>query len=245
MKNLRNITFFLLYVALRPKLALLVFKGIHIPSYLQLEWTRDFKVGTVIDVGACRGDSLNAMRLLHPKAALYAFEPIEENFKVLSSRFSQVASINKLAISNKVGKARFYKNNVLQASSLLPIQTHKKSAYKLLSNASVVNVDTTTLDNFFGSIELRKTIFLKLDTQGTEDLTIKGGKTLLSHVSSIYIETSFRDLYKGQCFFDDIYNQLKNLGFEYAGGSLIDYGFYPYFGLPRSENSIFIRTKRG
>ncbi|MCR4264515.1 MAG: FkbM family methyltransferase [Candidatus Roizmanbacteria bacterium] len=128
------------------------------------------------------------------------------------------------------------------ASSLLNPESRNKGIWSVKTTiAKKYTVNVTTLDTYFKNIKLKEPIFIKMDTQGTEDLIIKGGQKLLKKASVLIIETSFVKFYKNQYLFDDVYKEITKLGFSYKG-NLLESNFYPYFKPPMGENSLFIKT---
>lgn len=244
MDNVKNYIFFAIYCFLNPRLFKLVFHRVYIPVYVQYEWLKDYNIKTIIDVGACYGRDSRVLNYLFPKAMIYAFEPIKENCQLIKANFfPKNLVLENIALSNKPGKAAFYKNYYLPGSSLLPLEQKFKKKYKFLSKTERIEVKTTTLDNYFKNREIKEDVFLKIDVQGAENLVLKGGKNFLKRVSIIHIEVLFDRLYKGQGFFEEIYNYLTKLGFRYLG-EIPGSEFYPSFELRDGVNSIFINSNK-
>jgi hypothetical protein len=102
----------------------------------------------------------------------------------------------------------------------------------------VILIDT--LDNVAESLEIEKEILVKVDVQGFEDKVIAGGMKVLKQTKIVIIETSFREIYKSQPLFSDIYQTLVDeLGFSYAGSWSQQKS--PIDGSPFQEDSIFIK----
>lgn len=237
----KNYTFFALYLISRPKILTLIFKGIYIPQYLQYEWISKHQIGTFIDIGANDGNISKVINYLFPKTKIYAFEPIKRKVGSIKSRIiSDKLVVESLALGDHTGYDMFYEYDFSAASSFLkPIP---KNFNKHIQIAKSYLVKVTTLDLYFNQIKLKKPIIVKMDTEGTENLIIKGGQELLRQASSIIIESSFAKYRKNQCLFDEIYGYLTKLGFEYKG-SMPDSNFYPVFGPVRVENAIFIKNR--
>ena len=221
----------------------LFLKHVHIPAYLQYEWLKIFKqynIKTVIDVGANRGYVSKALHYLLPNAIIYAFEPIIEELEYAKEniRSEKLVPVN-MALSNKKGDSTFYINDYSPASSFMPLSSSYKKEAKHLGKTKKINVLTTTLDDFFKNKLLEKNIFLKIDTQGSEKLILTGGKKTLKKILIIEVETSFREQYKNQCYFEDIYAFLILMNYVYIGNISLSQ-FYPLFNLPYSENSVFV-----
>lgn len=242
MEKFKNYVFFGIYLLLNPHLILLAFRGIYVPVYIQFEWLKEYDINTIIDVGAYQGRVSKSLHRLFPSAKIYAFEPIEQNYIKLEKKLtSKNIILNKIALSNKVGQSTFYMNKYTPASSLLQIEEEYGEKFPFMANASEIKIGTTTLDSYFKNKEIDKLVFLKVDTQGTENLILQGGRKFLKNVSIIHIETSFEYMYKKQGLFKDVYGLLTGLGFKYMGKAR-ESQFYPIFNLSTSINSIFINT---
>lgn len=242
-EKLKNYSFFIIYLLYNPHLLFLFFKGIYLPVYIQFEWFKKYDIKTIIDVGACQGRVSKSLNYLFPEAKIYAFEPIEENFKQLARKLNTgKATLEKIALSHQTGNSTFYVNKYLPASSILPLEANHLKRHPHMANAKKTTVKTTTLDSYFKNKRLKKIVFLKIDTQGTEHLVLRGGQEFLSQVSIIHIETSFSKMYKNQGDFNDIYKILTGSGFRYFGEAR-ESQFYPIFNLSGSANSIFINNQ--
>lgn len=218
--------------------------GLYPPVYVQYEWLKDYEIRTVIDVGAYHGKVSQVLNYIFPKASIYAFEPIIENCKIIRSNISsEKLVIENIALNNREGKATFYKNKFLPASSLLPVEKNYSKKYKLISKSKKTIVSTTTLDKYFENKKIKDSVFLKIDTQGAEGAILEGGLNFLKKVAIVHVETSFDELYKEQDLFKDIYSRLINLGFSYAGESK-EAEFYPSFKPRARVNSIFINPSK-
>ena len=240
MDKIKNSVFFLIYLLLNPRHFFKAVRGIYLPVFVQYEWLKNYKINTVVDVGASVGNVSHALHNLFPKAKIYAFDPIESSCNEINKKsFSNQMVIEKVAISNKEGESLFYKTNYLPTSSLLPLEKKYQAKFPLKEK---LKVRVTTLDKYFKNIPVKKEVFLKIDTQGAELQVLQGGIEFLKKVSIIQIETIFDDYYLGQYLFQDIYGFLIKLGFVYKG-SIIDAEFYPKLVLKLEENSIFINKK--
>ena len=238
-KTFRNYAFFALYLLSRPKLLLLLFKGIYLPQYIQYEWISRFRINTFIDIGANDGNISQVINYLFPKATIFAFEPIKQKKNLIESKIKSTNLIvETLALSDHTGSQIFYEYDFSPASSFL--RPDPKVFKKKIAKSYPVKI--ITLNQYFKKIQLKKPIFIKMDTEGTENLIIRGGQKLLKQASIIIVETSFTYYRKNQCLFDEIYSRLIKLGFTYKG-NMPDSNYYPVFGPNRVENSIFIKKE--
>lgn len=233
MGQIKNYLFFGAYLFLNPSLWRVLLAKIPIQIYVQYQWLNKYKIKTVIDVGAYRGEVAKVLNYLFPEAIIYAFEPLKENCRLIRNKINpQKLILSNLALSNKKGEAVFYRYQNLSLSSLLPLKKKMK--------VGKMKVKTTTLDDYFKNKKLAEKIFLKIDTQGTEKLILEGGKKLLKKVAVIHLEASFRKLYQNQSLFNDIHGFLTKQGFRYFG-EIEEAEFYPFFGLRDQKNTVFMR----
>ena len=73
-----------------------------------------------------------------------------------------------------------------------------------------------------------------------DGIVLRGAEKILKDVSIIHIESPFKDLYKGQDFFDDIFKFLTKRKFTFVG-TIPDSEFMPNFNLPDALNCIYIK----
>lgn len=238
----KNYIFFTLYLFTRPKSLILVFKGIYLPQYFQYEWISKLQINTFIDIGAYDGTVSKVINYISPKTTIFAFEPIPKKKSLIESKInSDKLIVETMALGDHIGSQNFYEYNYQAASSFLKPAPKNRGTFAT-TIAKDYFVKVTTLDQYFEKKKLKKPIFIKMDTQGTEHLILKGGQKLLKQSSLIIIETSFAKIYQDQCLFDNIYCELIKMGFTYKG-SMLDSNFYPFFGPDIGENSIFIKKE--
>lgn len=162
-----------------------------------------------VDVGAYIGYfSLFAARIVGKRGRVIAFEPDEHNFSLLEKNvekngYSNIETIKK-AVSNKDGAAYFY------------LKKENLSAHTLAKerNTIEVEVETTTLDSFFG--KNRRVDVIKIDVEGAEPAVFQGMQSLVQANKKIKLIFEFypraieRFGYSPEQFLHD----LKNAGFS-------------------------------
>jgi FkbM family methyltransferase len=228
------------YVLLNPRLVWLA-RQVYVPVYLQFVWMSGLPIRTIIDVGAHEGRVSETLLWMFPSATAFAFEPDEELCNRMNhSPAKQRMHVVPMAVTDASGQVVFNVNESSQWSSLFPVSKEARRAYPFAAKTRTVQVPTTTLDDFFSDVTLDGDVLLKIDTQGAEHLVLDGAIATLERVSIIHIETAFRRTYDGQCLFEDVHSRLSAAGFTYLG-SVRGGDFYPEFGLPLQENSIFVR----
>ncbi len=128
----------------------------------------------VVDAGAYIGYfTLLMARLVGPKGEVHAFEPGKENFELLEKNVElngyKNVICNRVALSNKVGKAKLY------LSSDNP-QDHRIT--KDVHNQKTEIIRVETLDYYFKN---KKVNFIKMDIQGAEVFALEKAKETLNH----------------------------------------------------------------
>ena len=98
------------------------------------------------------------------------------------------------------------------------LDLHKKEWPDSSSN-TIVEVNSITLDDWIEAFNeiFNDNFLIKLDVQGYELPVIQGGINTLKQAKIVLIEVSFYEFYENQPLFDDVYDCLRKLGFEYRG----------------------------
>ncbi len=132
---------------------------------------------TVVDVGAHIGYfSLLAARQVGPSGHVYAFEPAPENFALLTRNitgngYQQVVATRK-AISDHPGVQTLFLHQDSVAHSL-----QKETISRVQAS---LQIETTTLDQFFAALGWPAVEVAKLDIEGGEPPAIEGMSELLA-----------------------------------------------------------------
>jgi len=139
----------------------------------------------VIDAGAFIGDSALILKELNPKK-IYAFEPLEENIKLLKKTI-ELNNFSNVVILDKALSSR---------EETLTIQPAGPGSfiYKLGSQ----KIDTTTIDKFVDKYELAVGL-IKMDIEGYEFEAIKGAEKTIRDHKPVQIISLYHD---GRSFFE-------------------------------------------
>jgi FkbM family methyltransferase len=207
----------------------------------KFKWLQNMNINTVIDVGAHQGEFAIQIHQILPKAKIYSFEPLQDNFNELNSNLNNLQNFKsfKLAVGDHQGQMEMYSNDFSPSSSILKTSQLHKDNFPFSATAKLEKIEISTLDEIVKSLELEDNILLKIDVQGYEDKVIRGAKKCLDNIQAIIIETSFTPLYEGQPLFVDIYQMLIEQGFVYSG-SLAELKS-PLDGIPLQQDSLFIK----
>ena len=183
-------------------------------------------VPTIFDVGGHKGQSIDYLIGLFPDSKIYSFEPDPDSFKILHKKQSCNVQTFNLAISDKVGSAKFFRNNISHTNSLYRININSSDSIRAAEERndnqstysdeinSEITVKTTTLSKFVSEHKIDHIDLLKIDVQGAEKNVLQGGVDIFKIVGSIIIEISFYDFYEKSTSFVDIEKILMPFGFK-------------------------------
>ena len=182
---------------------------------------------TFVDVGA--KDKLDFITELKSLIVLHAFEPITEEYNKLKEKyknnFFKELFLNEQGLSDFIGTAQFNVTKHNSMSSLLEVDVENYRKHfgnysefcTWSNNVSVekkINIELQTLDSYF---EDKDSVidYLKIDTQGSELIILKGAEKLLQNkkISVIKVEVCTIPIYKNQALFSDIDVFLRSYGY--------------------------------
>lgn len=187
---------------------------------------QEIKPMTVIDVGANVGQFAIAAANLFAGARVYSFEPLPACFERLVKnvgKFPQVTAV-QAALGETTGSVQLRVNSHSHSSSLLPLADAHRAAFPGAVELQRINVKKTTLDEALDGVELESPVLLKLDVQGYEAKTLRGGAELLKRVQWVVAEASLKPMYEGETLFMELARMMENSGFFF----LRPVGFLPH-----------------
>lgn len=207
----------------------------------QREWLKRYDIRTFIDIGAQVGEYVDFAQRFFPGALIYAFEPLKDGFETLKRKEAKIPGLTvfNYAIGEKETSAQIYRSSYAPSSSLLKMSSLHKEAFPHSASHEIEAIRMCRLDDVFQDLPIRPNTFVKIDTQGYEDRVIKGGRKVLSQATVIQIEISFEILYEGQVLFDNIYAQLRSLGFSFHG--VLNQIYSPKDGSILQAHAYFIK----
>lgn len=210
------------------------------------------KIDVFLDVGANIGYYTILGKTYNPKLTCIAFEPANGPFYYLSKNielndFSDV-TLEKLALSNKIGTLKFYEIKNKKYTYLEHNLAGEGSAGSMESNRSfqVIEVPTITLDQYLRNSKLKTIDLIKMDTEGTENLILENADYILSEFKPIIIcETLYNQI---EDKLNDIMVKYNYEFYNYTNGGLkkvdtikrkFDNGVYNcFFVHPKKEHLI-------
>lgn len=171
---------------------------------------------TIIDVGASIGMFSKTANYLWQNAKIFSFEPLNTSYKKLITLADEIPNIKlfNFALGDKREKTIINESSYEYSSSILEMSDIHKKAFPYSAESTKQEIEVYTLDEIFSNNKISSPVMLKLDVQGFEMNVLKGGINFLEKVDYILIELSFKELYKGQPLFNDLYSFLSGKNFE-------------------------------
>lgn len=185
----------------------------HLPAMLA-----HHRINTVLDVGANVGQFAKSLRAAGYQGRIYSFEPLSVAYQKLltTSRGDNqwlVGPRRAIGDSSKPIILHVAGNSV-SSSTLRMLPSHVSAAPES-SYVGTELVEQATLDDLIPQIfDEDSRIFLKIDTQGSEDRVLNGATKQLRCVQGIRLELSLVPLYEGQKLFDELDARLLEYGFH-------------------------------
>jgi FkbM family methyltransferase len=218
-------------------------QGVILGLYQELNkpWLVDLRPQTVLDIGANIGRFAITARKLFPTAHIYSFEPLADclaEAKRTMRGDRKFTGIN-VALGTSRGQAVFQRNSVSPSSSFLKVTNIHTNAFPGTGLTTDVTITVDLLDHVVADLSLELPMIVKIDVQGFEDQVLSGGQRTIERTSVLIVETSFETLYEGQALFGDIYERLRDWGFDFRGN--LDYAHAPGDGRVLQADSVFVK----
>jgi FkbM family methyltransferase len=180
-------------------------------------------IKTVFDVGSRDGAESVTFAEKFTEASVYAFECNPKTIPYLrerASKYTRIAAIEK-AVTNYDGVTKFYPTNMQTVTSWADGNPGASSLFKANGNYPAekymqdeIEVPCTRLDTFCKEKSIDKIDILWIDLQGAEMLAFESLGDLIHKVKFINTEVTFKEMYTGQCLFEDVNSFLTSKGFK-------------------------------
>lgn len=182
----------------------------------RIKLLQHYNIDVVIDVGANIGQYGAELRNIGFKGRIISFEPTSQAFSKLKKIASKdnLWNIHNMSLGERDGESiiNISKNSV--SSSILnnlPQLTESAPEAGFITKEKII---IKKLDSLLQELNLdNKNIYLKIDTQGYEDMVLQGAKESLKKIIGIQVEMSIIPSYEGSLTFEAMSNKLKALGF--------------------------------
>ena len=173
-------------------------------------------LGTVIDVGANKGQFAAFAQHAWPAAQLICFEPLAGPRARLAAVTGGRARIHAVALGGVDGEAVMHVASREDSSSLLQLGEMQKTLFSM-DEVGQVTVPVRRLDTVLSETDLQARTLLKIDVQGFEYEVLQGAARSLENIDAVYVECSLVELYRGQKLAADVAALLEARGFEESG----------------------------
>lgn len=141
----------------------------------------------IYDLGANVGVSSLFFASLFPKATIYGFEPLPENFEICLMNYQGIPNPSRIfpwAIGSRTGQATFDCKNDSRGGRLE--STHPDPNLQTIAQ---IQVKIVSVADLIGKEGLPPPDFLKIDVEGAEYDVLEGLAGYADSVGSIYLET--------------------------------------------------------
>jgi len=202
--------------------------------------------GTIIDIGANVGGTVEKFLKTFPGSVIHAIEPTPELFDGLCDRFRTEprVKIHRLAMSDHSGDIAFHRNKNHVTNSLLPWTATAGSFVEgSMALDSIIQVPCQNLTAFCAEQDITDIDVLKMDVQGAEGLVLAGASDLFAghRIKLVLLEACFVPIYQGQTEFGDVLNFLQKHG--YALFDLYDLRYSDIRQLKWGDALFFLASK--
>jgi FkbM family methyltransferase len=180
-----------------------------------------FKIDTVIDVGANQGQYHDMIRDdVGYSGLMLSFEPVSKYAKIIQGRAEsdQKWKIFHCALGSAPGTAKI---NVMNSPGLNSFLAPKEDAVPGFWKGDPVvyeeEVEIRTLDDVLAAEGIdcsKRSVYLKIDTQGFDMEVIKGGPQSLAHVKAMQTEASVRPIYENMPTYLEAIETITGRGFD-------------------------------
>lgn len=192
----------------------------------RIKLINNYNINVILDIGANIGQYGSEMRNLGFKGEILSFEPMKEAFSKLQKNAAKdpLWKVFNYSIGERDGQTTINvaKNSV--SSSLLENLPQLTDSAPEATFIEKETIEIRKLDSIFKSLGLQgKNVYLKIDTQGYEEMVLKGAEQSLHYVTGMQIEMSFIPSYESAMTFDTMKTKLNNLGFHLVA---LENGFY-------------------
>lgn len=206
-------------------------------------WIQRYPITKIVDIGANEGQAAGRFRWLYPDAKIISFEPLPKTYQILIENFRGDTNFigYNFALGSKTGKENIHLNEYSPSSSILKLGTEHKNQFTHAIKETIVEIEIKELDLLPNLIHDNDVTLIKIDVQGFEKYVIQGGIESIKKAQILIVELSFKTLYENEPLFDDVYQQLKALGFNYMGS--FDQLLSPKDREILQQDAIFINSR--
>lgn len=181
-----------------------------------LNLIRSFRVDSILDVGANRGQFANDLRRSGFNDIIHSFEPLRGCFTHMEAAAKEYPQwwVHNFALGDEPGRRVIHvaDNEGLSSSFLDEIDLDYGYHVHFTGREEVV---VKRLDDVVDGLELGSKCLLKLDAQGYEPRIIAGSSRFISARRPIvFLESSLFPNYKGERLFQDVHELMSSFDYR-------------------------------
>jgi FkbM family methyltransferase len=186
------------------------------PSFEHFEILKGLgEIKCLVDIGANVGQFSLLCKIVHPKAYIHAFEPLNKAADTFQKVLGHQRDI--ILYRHAIGSESTdqYINVTARADSSSLLAPHAQS--RIYPGTYVVSRETVSVIPLQVALcddDILSPALLKIDVQGFEREVLRGSERLLDSFNWIYCEASFVELYSGQPMAHDVVAWLAERGFR-------------------------------
>ena len=159
-------------------------------------------IKTLIDVGSNKGQFSLIAKKYYPNIVIHSFEPqIDQLHKQKKILGSNNINYYNVALGNTNKESNIYITARKDSSSLLKPSNNYHKKYSVIDTKKI---KLQKLDDLNFMKNIKRPSVLKLDVQGFELETLRGGQQMLSNIDYIIVEVSFVKVYENQVNANDL-----------------------------------------
>ena len=198
--------------------------------------------GTILDIGANKGQFILEAIKWHPEANLIAFEPLgseRASMEYVLAGLSRL-KIHPVALGQEDTTAQFHVSASADSSSILNQTPLQAETFPGTENAAHVEIPVRRLDHVLDGSALTRPVICKIDVQGFELNVLLGFGELLDAVDYLIVELTNIPFYEGAPNSADVVAFLAARGFKILG----IYAMYLRRGVSVQADFLFGRNAR-
>lgn len=180
----------------------------------------------VLDVGANDGQFGRRLRQRGYRGRIISYEPVAETFSRLQELTAGDSKwdARHVALGASTGTAQIHVNELSQLSSLARLTPIAERWERKAPVLKTEEVKVEALDETFPEFEALS-VFLKIDTQGTERQVLEGARRALTRIQGVQLELPILCFYEGNWSLTEALDYMKSAGFAVSQFAPVDFDY--------------------
>lgn len=175
-------------------------------------------IDLILDVGANVGQFAELMFGLGFKGKVVSIEPLPDAYEILKRKSQKNENWivpERMALGDETGEIEINVSANSVSSSILEIREEHTSSEPESKYVKKEITKIFRLDELYEKLTGNaKNVLVKIDTQGYEDNVLKGAQNVIDKIKGLQMEISILPLYEGQKLYIDMFQIVKDLGYQ-------------------------------